>query len=244
MASLATILAVIFAILAGASIFQVSSARASLKEAKETKDALDLFKKNLGTFVRFYEFMSQIIDYDDEELEKLNVFATSLRAVIKTENLDEPIDLSSVEMTHYKLRMVGERDYRLGESEGEYELPPADGLGSGMPRDPKTEKLSEIVARMNELFAGDLTENDLIHYAHTIKDKVMENETVVEQLRHNTKEQALLGDFKDVMLDSVIASMDTHQSLASQVLKEDNVKVGFAKLLLDIIFSEMKQDAQ
>lgn len=51
--------------------------------------------------------------------------------------------------------------------------------------------------------------------------------------------KATLGDFKDVMLDSVIASMDTHQSLASQVLKEDNVKVGFAKLLLDMIFSEM-----
>ncbi len=53
----------------------------------------------------------------------------------------------------------------------------------------------------------------------------------------------MLGDFPKVMLDSIIASMDTHQDLATQVLKEKNVKAGFAKLLLDMIFSEMKQDA-
>jgi type I restriction enzyme R subunit len=219
---------------------QIDNVKTAIKEAKEQKDGLDIFKKNLGSFVRFYEFMSQIIDYDDQHLEKLSAFATHLRSVIKTENLDDPIDLSSVEMTHYKLRLLGERDYRLGESEKEYELKPADELGTGTAKDPKTEKLSEIVARLNELFAGELTDNDLINYARTIKDKVMENETVVEQLRHNTKEQAILGDFKDVMLDSVIASMDTHQNLAAQVLKEERVKKGFAKLLLDMIFKEIE----
>jgi hypothetical protein len=34
--------------------------------------------------------------------------------------------------------------------------------------------------------------------------------------------------------------MDTHQSLATQVLKDDQVKKGFARLLLDMIFSEME----
>ena len=66
---------------------------------------------------------------------------------------------------------------------------------------------------MNELFTGELTESDLINYANTIKDKVMKNELVVKQLRQNTKEQAMLGDFNDVMLDSVIASMDSQQAL-------------------------------
>lgn len=32
--------------------------------------ALEIFKKDLGTFTRFYEFMSQIVDYDDKNLEK------------------------------------------------------------------------------------------------------------------------------------------------------------------------------
>jgi type I restriction enzyme, R subunit len=43
----------------------IANAENDLKECKQAKDALDIFKKDLGTFVRFYEFMSQIVDYDD-----------------------------------------------------------------------------------------------------------------------------------------------------------------------------------
>lgn len=60
----------------------LANARKDLKRAGEDKDALDLFKKNLGTFVRFYEFMSQIVDYDDKDLEKLSVYARHLRPLL------------------------------------------------------------------------------------------------------------------------------------------------------------------
>jgi len=37
-----------------------------------------LFKKDLGSFLRLYEFLSQIIPYNDPELEKLFVFGKNL----------------------------------------------------------------------------------------------------------------------------------------------------------------------
>ena len=43
----------------------IANAENSLKACKQEKDALDIFKKDLGTFVRFYEFMSQIVDYNN-----------------------------------------------------------------------------------------------------------------------------------------------------------------------------------
>ena len=39
----------------------IGNADNDLKEAKKAKDALILFKKDLGSFTRFYEFMSQIV---------------------------------------------------------------------------------------------------------------------------------------------------------------------------------------
>ncbi len=45
------------------------------KDAKKDKDRLDVFKKYLGTFTRFYEFMSQIVEYDDPALERLSLYA-------------------------------------------------------------------------------------------------------------------------------------------------------------------------
>ena len=92
---------------------------------------------------------------------------------------------------------------------------------------------------MNELFAGELSDDDKLNYARTIRDKVMENEKVVQQLRTNTKEQAMLGDFPVVMSDAIIESMDAHKNMATQVLSEDKIKEGFARILLDIIYKEL-----
>jgi len=40
--------------------------------------------------------------------------------------------------------------------------------------------LSQIIAQLNELFVTDgLTNQDLINYAYTIRDKVKENEVVM-----------------------------------------------------------------
>ncbi len=43
----------------------VANAENSFKECKQEKDRLETFKKDLGTFTRFYELMSQIVEYDD-----------------------------------------------------------------------------------------------------------------------------------------------------------------------------------
>ncbi|MEZ9922352.1 type I restriction endonuclease subunit R, partial [Vibrio breoganii] len=43
----------------------------SVKNAKEARDILEVFKKDLISFYRYYEFTSQIVDFDDFELEKL-----------------------------------------------------------------------------------------------------------------------------------------------------------------------------
>jgi len=64
-----------------------------LSSTKTDKETLDTFKKNLGRFYRFYDFLSQIVDYEDEDLEKMSVFARHLLPNLKTLSLDEPIDM-------------------------------------------------------------------------------------------------------------------------------------------------------
>ncbi|GJQ60658.1 MAG: hypothetical protein SCALA701_34590 [Candidatus Scalindua sp.] len=65
------------------------------------KDNLEIFKKDLGTFVRFYEFMSQIVDYDNRDLEKLTLYARNLRPLLRETLINgDDIDLNSVELSH------------------------------------------------------------------------------------------------------------------------------------------------
>jgi type I restriction enzyme R subunit len=210
-----------------------------LKELGEDKDALDLFKKNLGTFVRFYEFMSQIVDYDDRELEKLAVYARHLRPLLREERLDEDIDISSLQLTHYRLKKIAEHELKIKEDSEDYRLKAADGLGSGTARDPEKEALSTIIARLNELFAGEnLTDKDRLNYMNTIKDKVMENTSVAQQIASNTPDQVMIGDYPGAVQDAVMDSLQTHSDLASQLLQNESVSRELARLLLDVILSD------
>jgi len=212
----------------------IHNAQLDIKRAKEDKDALELFKKDLGTFIRMYEFLSQIVDYEDAGLEKLSAYARGLIPNLKTIVIDAPIDISSVEMTHYSLmnKKVHSIDLKGGKID-------PDAPGGGLPRDPETDTLAHIVEKMNDLFAGNLTDDDKLNYARTIKDKVMENERVVQQIKTNSKKQAMLGDFPTAMTDAIIGSMGAHNDMATQVLTENKVKDGFARLLLDMIYRDL-----
>ncbi|MFV2005519.1 MAG: type I restriction endonuclease subunit R, partial [Gammaproteobacteria bacterium] len=214
----------------------IANAENTFKECKEEKDALEIFKKDLGTFVRFYEFMSQIVDYDDKDLEKLSLYARNLRPMLRESLLDEDgIDLSSVVMSHYRLSKIRQQDLNLKEDFPEY-LVPGDGLGTAKARDRKEELLSQIISRLNELFITDqLTDKDLVNYAYTIRDKIKENDLVMKQLTNNTPEQAMLGDFPKAIDDAVMDSSDAHQNQMMQLLSDPKKAAGFARVVFDLL---------
>jgi len=214
----------------------IANADKSFKECKEEKSALEIFKKDLGTFVRFYEFMSQIVDYDDKSLEKLSLYARNLRPMLREALIDDDdIDLSNVELTHYRLSRIKQQNLGLGDGEGKY-LNPGEGPGGAKPKDPKQAFLSQIIARLNELFITDnLSEQDMVNYAYTIRDKVKENDRVMHQIRNNSPEQAMLGDFPKAIDDAILDSSNAHKEQMMQLLSDPSKAAGFAKLIFDLL---------
>jgi type I restriction enzyme R subunit len=215
----------------------MANAEASFKAAKKDKDALEIFKKDLGTFVRFYEFMSQIVDYDDAGLEKLSLYARHLRPLLREQLLEEDdIDLNQVVLSHYRLSKIRQQDLMLSEDQAAFGLKPGEGLGTAKARDPKEEFLSQIISRLNELFVTDhLTEKDLVNYAYTVRDKVRENATVMKQLANNSDEQAQLGDFPKAVDDAILDSSDAHENQKLQLLSDPKKAAAFAKLVFDLL---------
>jgi type I restriction enzyme R subunit len=215
----------------------ISNAENSFKAAKKEKDALEIFKKDLGTFVRFYEFMSQIVDYDDTSLEKLSLYARNLNPLLREQFLeDDDVDLNHIVLSHYRLSKIRQQDLLLNEDQGPYGLKPGEGMGTAKARDAKEEFLSQIIARLNELFITDhLTQNDLVNYAYTVRDKVRENETVMKQLANNSDEQALLGGFPKAVDDAILDSSDAHENQKLQLLSDPKKAAAFAKLVFDLL---------
>ena len=215
----------------------IANAENSFKDCKKEKDKLEIFKKDLGTFVRFYEFMSQIVDYDDKNLEKLSLYARNLRPMLRESILDEDdIDLQGIVMSHYRLSKIKQQHLKLQEDCAEFKLEPGDGPGSAKAKNRKEELLTQIIDRLNELFVTDkLSARDLVNYAFTIRDKVQENTRVMMQIANNTPEQAMLGDFPKAVDDAILGSNEAHQEQMMQLLSDPVRAAGFAKVVFDLL---------
>jgi type I restriction enzyme R subunit len=214
----------------------IANAENSFKDCKQEKDALEIFKKDLGTFVRFYEFMSQIVDYDNKDLEKLSLFARNLRPMLRESLLDEDdIDLGNVVLSHYRLSAIRQQDLKLNQDQATY-LVPGNEAGTAKAKDKKEEFLSQVVSRLNELFIMDkLTEKDLISYAYSVRDKLSENTTVMTQMANNTAEQAMLGDFSKALDDAILDSSEAHQEQMMQLLSDPAKNNQFKRIIFDLL---------
>jgi type I restriction enzyme R subunit len=172
----------------------VQRAEHELSEAGEERDSLETFRKDLQSFVRTYEFLSQVIDFDDRELEQLCVFARHLHPLLRTARLeDDTIDVSDLQLTHYRLTKRHEREIRLGEEEGDYTLDPVTVVGAGQARDPKKERLAEIIERLNDLFGAEVDDRDKLDWAENLADRVRRDDAVMEQARTHSDEQMMRG---------------------------------------------------
>ena len=215
----------------------VANAENALKEVAKEKERLELFKKDLGSFVRFYEFMSQIVDYDDHELEKLSLYGRYLRPMLREQILPEDeLDLSNVEMSHYRLSKLKQQDIKLVENSPDHKLEPGTEMGSGKAKDAKQEFMSAVIQRLNEVFVTDgLTEGDMINYAVTIRDKLSENQIVMTQIANNSPEQAMLGDFLHSAEDAIFESDEAHQNQKMQLLTDPAKMNQFVRILFDML---------
>ncbi|MDR0815785.1 MAG: DEAD/DEAH box helicase family protein [Desulfovibrio sp.] len=222
-----------------AAVERFSEKEKPARAARDTKtlDALLLFRKNLGSFVRNYDFLSQIIDYNDTDLEKRSIYYRCLSEKLKPQFREDVIDLSAVVMTHYKLKDTGKRELSLKDAEEPEGMKALEGLGTGLARDRETAYLRDIITRMNELFEGELSEGDLLNYANTLRDKILENETLAQQAAVNPLHLfALSPDFEPAMQNAVLECFDKNRAMTRQMLSSEHIMRGMTTLLAEAVY--------
>lgn len=82
---------------------------AAAQAAKDERDALILFKSEMGAFVRLCTFLSQIFDYGNTGIEKRSIFYRHLLRLLVFGREREGIDLFKVVLTRHRLRNLGKR---------------------------------------------------------------------------------------------------------------------------------------
>lgn len=202
-------------------------------QAKDTLDALVLFKNDMGAFVRLYSFLSQIFDYGNTDIEKRFLFFKRLIPLLEFGRERDTVDLSKVVLTHHTLKNHGRQAMGL-DANGRYTLPPIDAVGSGAVQEKEKTYLDEIIQKVNGLFEGELTDGDQLVYVNgVLRGKLLENETLLRQAASNTKEQfANSPDLKDALMHAIMDALDAHTTMSTQALGSERVREGLRDILL------------
>lgn len=202
------------------------------KDAQDELNALLLFKNDMGSFLRLYSFLSQIFDYGNTAIEARSIFYRRLVPLLEFGRERTDVDVSKVVLTHHKLKSGGQQKLSLG---GDAEpLQPLTATGTGTLQEKEKARLAEILAKLNDLFQGDVTDDDqLIYVNNVLKGKLMESQTLVQQATHNSKEQfSNSPDLTKAILDAVIDAFEAHSTMSKQALDSAKVREGLKAVLL------------
>lgn len=205
-----------------------------VQEAKDEQEALLIFKRDLGTFIRVYAFLSQMFDYGNTAIEKRALFYKHLLPLLDFGREREGVDLSKVVLTHHKLKNQGSQPIVLSEDDQNPKLDPLTDTGTGEPQEKQKVLLSEIVQKVNDLFEGELTEDDkLVYVNNVIKGKLLESDLLQQQAANNSKSQfANSPDLDNELMNAIMDALSAHTSMSKQALDSIKVRRGLKDILL------------
>ena len=182
-----------------------------------------LFKGDMGAFQRMYAFLSQIFDYGNTAIEKRFIFFKRLLPLLEFGREREGIDLSKVVLTHHTLKDKGRQALVL-QGDKYPTLDPLTEAGGGEVREKEKAYLVDIIERVNDLFEGELTDDDrLVYVNNVIKGKLLESEVLAEQAANNSKEQfANSPDLNSELMNAIIDTFAAHTIQQSVVVVAEN----------------------
>ena len=218
-----------------------------LKQAYERFKALkreeqELFRRDAQSYVAGYDFLSQLVDYDDPDLEKLHAFLKMLLPRLRGQD-DDPVTIDgAVRLARYKV--VNKQEHNLDLEKGEAAtLKPFGPGGGGAQEDPRA-KLSEIIKKIHSLFAGKFTDAEIAGWFTAVVGNTVADERIVTQAKANpTAAQFANGDFKSVLAEAVIKALSSHHSMSDQMLQNPKVFEEVAETLLPEVYERARQAA-
>ena len=86
---------------------------------------------------------------------------------------------------------------------------------------------------MNDLFDGELSDDDRLVYVNHVKGKLLESDILVQQASNNSKGQFDNSpDLDSALTDAIIDAFGAYTSMSKQALDSERVRAGLKAILL------------
>jgi len=136
--------------------------------SQESPDEAELWRGKLQTFQNLYGFLSQVIPYQDSDLERLYVFVRHLMTKLPRRASGAAYQFDDeVQLEYYRLRKISEESIALKDGEARKLDGPAE-VGSGALREQPV-PLSQLIGLVNERFGTDFNQADQLFFDQIVE---------------------------------------------------------------------------
>jgi type I restriction enzyme R subunit len=197
----------------------------------------DEFRSQLTAYRNLYAFLSQIIPYQDSELEKLYAFVRNLISKLPPPGDGQAFALDDeVALRFFRLQQMTEGSIDLGYGEAIPLKGPTD-VGTGGFRE-EAVSLSSLVSKLNERFGTNFTEADQFFFDQ-IRASAEEDEKIVEAAKANNL--ANFSSYLERMLDELfIDRMEGNEEIFSRVMTDKDFRSAAHEHLALEIFQRIR----
>jgi len=200
------------------------------------EEEAELWRGKAQAFRNLYSFLSQVIPYQDSDLEKLFTYLRHLALKLPKRKSGAGYQFDEeVELDYYRLQKISEGSISLSEGFAK----PLDGpreVGSGMVHEEEV-SLSRLIDLINDRFGGDLNEADQLFFDQ-IAEAASQNEALKKAAGVNSLDKFQLV-FRQVLESLFIERMELNEELFADFMGKPELQELVSKWLGSQVYERM-----
>jgi type I restriction enzyme R subunit len=203
------------------------------------EEAQDEFRGLLNTFRNLYGFLSQVIPFQDSDLEKLYSYARFLASKLPLRSTGEKYVFDDeVSLKFYRLQKISDGTIKLDEGDNVPITGPT-AVGTGKAEDARVE-LSRLIDSINERFGTDFTQADELFF-HQLREEAISDESLRQAATANT-----IDNFRFVFVKALeglfIDRMEQNEDLFAKYMNDPDFKKVVSEHLLRQVYQQIREE--
>lgn len=206
---------------------------------REDEDKANIWRKNLKSFRSLYSFLSQVIPYQDSDLEKRYVFYRHLSAKLPRQMQNPSYDFDDkVRLEYYRLQKISEGSISLNKS---YKIP-LDGpteVGTGVVREAPI-SLAQLIDIINDRFGTDFNQADQYFFDQLVETAIRD-ESIKKAAEVNPEEKFKLV-FKNLLEALFVERMDQNEEIFARFMNDTAFQIMVTSWLASEAYQKLRKE--
>jgi type I restriction enzyme R subunit len=204
---------------------------------EENENEAELLREKVNAFKNLYLFLSQIIPYQDSDLEKLYTFLRYLSAKLPKRKSESDYQFDEeIKLQYYRLQKISEGSISLDHRGNPLTGPVA--VGSGISHE-QSVPLSRLIDIVNDRFGTDFTEADQLFFEQIV-EVALTQENLQQAAKVNSLDKFSLV-FSGLLENLFVERMDQNVEIFARYMNDPAFQKEVGALLSAQVYNKLIQ---